>query len=239
MFTSFFHKILNLIKAKLLISFLFVFLLGGVLVYFASEKKISSECSLDLNKNKESEVDIKKIFVDLSGAVENPGLYQIDSDKRVGDLLMLGGGVSSSASAEWISKELNLSKKLSDSSKVYIPYEWEIYTPESSEILNTINNVDKNVNKSSGSDENSTAENNSSSQSDVSKDEETGTGNVEEGKTNVNTASSSDLDKLPGIGPAYAEKIISNRPYENIAEFESKSGLYKSTVEGIKDLISF
>jgi competence protein ComEA len=59
------------------------------------------------------------------------------------------------------------------------------------------------------------------------------------GKVNVNTASSSELDTLPGIGPANAEKIISNRPYKDFAEFESKSGLYKSTLENIKDLIIF
>ncbi|HNU76323.1 MAG TPA: helix-hairpin-helix domain-containing protein, partial [bacterium] len=61
----------------------------------------------------------------------------------------------------------------------------------------------------------------------------------DDGKINVNKATSSELDTLPGIGPAYAEKIISNRPYKDIAEFESKSGLYKSTIENIKELITF
>ena len=58
-------------------------------------------------------------------------------------------------------------------------------------------------------------------------------------KVNVNTATAGDLDKLPGIGPAYAGKIIENRPYAAFDEFKENSALSASLAESLKDLISF
>lgn len=55
---------------------------------------------------------------------------------------------------------------------------------------------------------------------------------------NINTASASQLDKLQGIGPVTAEKIISNRPYGAIEELVSKKILGKKVFEQIKSKIS-
>jgi len=232
-----FEKILNLVKTNLLLSFIGAFILGGVVVFIVSEKRISEECVLDLNSDKTEVVEEDtEIFVDLSGAVEKPGLYEVKNGSRVGDLLSLGGGVSKDASARWVSKNLNISKKLSDSSKIYIPFEWEVYTPESYEISETVN---ENYSESGGS---TTDNNNAEDSSDIGVSDSDGndvSSGDETGKINVNTSSVSDLDTLPGIGSANAEKIITNRPYKDYSEFESKSGLYKSTLEGIKDLITF
>jgi competence protein ComEA len=45
------------------------------------------------------------------------------------------------------------------------------------------------------------------------------------GKININTASESELDTLPGIGPVTAGKIIANRPYSQIEEVRSKGAV--------------
>ena len=55
---------------------------------------------------------------------------------------------------------------------------------------------------------------------------------------NINTASESALDKLPGVGPVTAQKIISSRPYASLDELVSKKAVGKATFEKIKDLIS-
>jgi competence protein ComEA len=55
---------------------------------------------------------------------------------------------------------------------------------------------------------------------------------------NINTASASVLDKLQGVGPVTAEKIISNRPYSAIEELVSKKVVGQKVFEGIKDKIS-
>ena len=51
--------------------------------------------------------------------------------------------------------------------------------------------------------------------------------------------SKEELDTLPGIGPAYADKIIQSRPYQSYNELKEKSGVAVATIEKIKDLISF
>jgi len=58
------------------------------------------------------------------------------------------------------------------------------------------------------------------------------------GKINVNTASSSELDTLPGIGPLTAQKIISGRPYKSVDELLSKKVVGAATFEKIKDKIT-
>jgi competence protein ComEA len=58
------------------------------------------------------------------------------------------------------------------------------------------------------------------------------------GKINVNTASESELDTLPGIGPVRAGKIIANRPYAKIEEVFSKGAVGEKTFEKIKDQIN-
>jgi len=58
------------------------------------------------------------------------------------------------------------------------------------------------------------------------------------GKININTASASELDQLPDIGPVRAEKIISGRPYTRVEELLSKKVVGESTFEKIKDKIA-
>lgn len=55
---------------------------------------------------------------------------------------------------------------------------------------------------------------------------------------NINSASSSDLDSLPGIGPATAQKIIEGRPYADINELISKKIVKNSVFDKIKEKIS-
>ena len=62
------------------------------------------------------------------------------------------------------------------------------------------------------------------------------------GKINLNSASASQLDSLPGIGPAYAGRIIdyreANGGFKTIEEIESIKGIGPKTFEKLKDLIT-
>ncbi|OQB06220.1 MAG: ComE operon protein 1 [bacterium ADurb.Bin212] len=61
-------------------------------------------------------------------------------------------------------------------------------------------------------------------------------------KINLNTASASQLDTLPGIGPAYASRIIeyrnNNGGFKDISEVQNIKGIGSKTFEKIKDLIT-
>lgn len=75
---------------------------------------------------KESIVQDKTIQVDVSGAVNNPGVYSLPEGSRVEDAVRAAGSVSLDANQEYVSKSLNLAQKISDGSKIYIPSEGEL-----------------------------------------------------------------------------------------------------------------
>lgn len=57
-------------------------------------------------------------------------------------------------------------------------------------------------------------------------------------KININTATQSELESLPGIGPVTASKIISDRPYQSVEQLLEKKILGKAVYDKIKDSLS-
>jgi competence protein ComEA len=61
-------------------------------------------------------------------------------------------------------------------------------------------------------------------------------------QVNINTATVSELDTLPGIGPAKAQAIVTYRtdhgPFTTIEEIQNVSGIGPSTYANLKDLIA-
>jgi competence protein ComEA len=62
------------------------------------------------------------------------------------------------------------------------------------------------------------------------------------GKVNINAATVEELDTLPGIGPAIAQRIIdyrtANGPFKSIEEIKNVAGIGDATFEKIKDRIT-
>lgn len=149
---------------------------------------------------KESLVESQKtISVDVSGAVQKPGVYQLKEGNRTEEAIAFAGGFSDKANKEYISKYLNMAQKLSDGSKVYVPFEGD--------------------------------------PAPVGAGQGVVAGTQVQSKVNINTASQSELEALPGIGPVTASKIISDRPYQKIEDLLDKKIVTKSTFEKIKDSI--
>jgi competence protein ComEA len=55
---------------------------------------------------------------------------------------------------------------------------------------------------------------------------------------NINFASQSELESLPGVGPVTAQKIIDNRPYQTLDELVAKKAIGTSLYEKIKNNLS-
>lgn len=143
------------------------------------------------------------IFVDISGAVVKPGVYQLKADSRLQDGLIAAGGLSAQADREWVARNLNLAVKLKDGTKVYIPDKNDSYPASQGVPL------------------------------------QGGVGNISaSGLININSASLSELDKLPGVGPVTAQKIIDNRPYSDINELLSKKIVGSKVFGQIKDKVA-
>lgn len=62
--------------------------------------------------------------------------------------------------------------------------------------------------------------------------------NAQNDHININSASSRELEGLPGVGPVTAGKIIAGRPYQNISELVERKIVGSRVFEQIKDLIS-
>lgn len=58
---------------------------------------------------------------------------------------------------------------------------------------------------------------------------------------NINTATAPELERLPGIGPSLAQKIVENRdkygPFEKVEDITRVSGIGPAKFEQIRDLI--
>ncbi|KKS59557.1 hypothetical protein A3K01_03165 [candidate division WWE3 bacterium RIFOXYD1_FULL_43_17] len=168
--------------------------------------------------------DTINIGVEITGAVTNPGVYDLAEGSRMIDAIKTAGDFTSDYDYYWVSKNVNLSQILKDEQKIFIPFEALGYS----------------VNQGSCSQEIfASLQPTSVVESSNSSPEVAGTTTQAAGKVNVNTATFDELDALPGIGATYAGKIVANRPYSGVEELKEKSQITNSVYEKIKDLITF
>lgn len=103
---------------------LFVFLSGlillGVGIIFYKSNAFSST-NVEVISGEVEGLATKNLIVEISGAVQKPGVYKMNSDARVNDLLIASGGLTLSADKAFIDKYLNKASKLTDGQKFYIP----------------------------------------------------------------------------------------------------------------------
>lgn len=127
------------------------------------------------------------------------------------------GGISQNA----VMDEINLAYRLEDGMKIHIPTKQE--KEEENKVENTTNDLDNEpLTTSSGV---------------VSKSTQSTTSV----KVNINTATQTQLETLPGIGPSTAIKIITYRKekgkFNEISDIQEVSGIGEAKFEKIKDLI--
>lgn len=228
-----FQNLYYLVSAVALLSALVTYL------YFYNREVLSFSpdvlevSSFDGDSDNENSHD--RVFVDLSGAVDRPGIYSLKPGDRLADLLALSGGVTNEVSQKWLSRNLNLSSVLKDQQKIYIPFEWEVMPEKQSfELKELVFDTPSSALKPESSALSSLEETIEPLTSETSGDI-----NLEESLVNLNEASKEKLMELPRVGEVTAKKIIDNRPYSGVEELEEKTDIYASTIEKIQDLIAF
>ena len=206
----------------------------GTYVYYENNRvSTSSAKKLMVTKNKDDENTSKTVFVDIKGAVNAPGVYELEEGKRIIDVINLAGGLSDNANTI----NLNLSKKLTDEMYVVVYTKNEIAeykknNGNTNEIICASNecvcpDTNNDACISQGGSKNS-ASNNASDGID--------------GKVSINTAGLDELMKLSGIGESKANAIISyrqeNGSFKTIEEIKNVSGIGDAVFEKIKDDIT-
>lgn len=184
----------------------------------SGEEQISFEENLnDQNNNCRDgacPVSTGKIYIDFSGAVEKPDVYEVSSGARLKDVLILGNGLSAEADRQFFARNFNLARILKDQEKIYIPSVREVQQGLFRENVFLVSQIQPRA------------------------DQQTMSTDLAKSKININTASAEELDTLPGIGPVTSQKIISNRPYSSIEELLTKKAVNKSVYEKIKNLVA-
>ena len=175
------------------------------------------------NETKEQEkVDItKKIMVYITGEVKNPGIYELEENSRIKDVIEKAGGLKETADIT----DINLATILQDEDKITIPSKEE----NKQEKQNTENIQSNKQSKTTEKSQNTTSISTNT------------TGKNQNTKVNINTATQTELETLPGIGPSIASKIVSyrkeNGKFKSIEEIKKVNGIGESKYANIKELI--
>ena len=208
---------------KYIIPGVILVVLSIVIVIFYYPKEEEKEVKITQKElPKKEEKEDKYLFVDIKGAVNNPGVYKLKEDSRVIDVINESGGLKENADTSII----NLSKKIIDEMVIIIytkediqKYKENISTKKiEEEIKKEIVSIDKN------------------NKAEISTNEEISS------KVNINTATKEELQTLSGIGESKAEAIIKYReekgPFEKIEDIKNVSGIGESAFEKIKENIT-
>lgn len=70
---------------------------------------------------------IGDVLVDISGAVNRPGVYRFEIGSRAGQAIEAALGFTDEADPDWIARDFNLASELVDGSKIYVPFEADKY----------------------------------------------------------------------------------------------------------------
>lgn len=213
---------------KMIIGILIIFislLITITTYYFNQSEVVVAETTPSLEKQEEKQ-EIK-IKVEIKGAINNPGVYELENNSRVVDLINVAGGLTENADTSLI----NLSKKITDEMVVIIYTREEIENYNNSKIKTEyvyieVPSCPDKVNEACIEDY----------QEETNNNEETNK------LININTASINELTTLSGIGESKAKLIIEYREqngnFKEINEIINVKGIGESLLEKIKDNIT-
>lgn len=212
------------LKQKIIVGILIAILAIGIGIYgFITmqdkENSIDINDILEMNNtqqieqtNTQQEKEEEKIVIHITGEVNKKGIVTLSKGARIADAIKAAGGTTKQADLD----EINLAYVLEDGQKLYIP-----------------NKKDKEKNEEK-------TYITSESGNNVVIQENTGTKGVNK-KVNINEATQSELETLPGIGPSIASRIIEyrqqNGKFNTIEELQNVKGIGDAKFANIKEYV--
>lgn len=206
-----------------------IFILVGGLVGFCiykfrdnfKVKKKDKDIVLEKNIVKKKNINTDKYQVDIKGEINYPGIYKVDSDLRVMDVIKLAGNLTENADTSVI----NLSKKITDEMVIIV------YSKDQVADFKKTKEIEKQVEEKCIQPTEDSIKNDACINcSKVS------------GKININNASLDELKNLTGIGEKKAKDIITyrekNGPFKTIEDIMKVNGIGDSNFAQIKESIT-
>ena len=176
------------------------------------------------------------VRVHVAGAVNNPGVYTLPAQGRTVDAIAAASGAAADADLD----RVNLAGTLSDGVQIYVPHRGETAAPAQ------IQPNDGTANTGQGNAANGAAQNGASQGGAQPQPARTLTasGSAQKGSTpvNINTATAEELQTLPRIGPAMAQRIIAWREahggFRSVDELDAVPGIGPSMLENLRPLVT-
>lgn len=167
------------------------------------------------------------VVVHVTGQVENPSVVTLTAGSRVADAVEKAGGLGAEADAEAV----NLARVLKDGEQIHIPARGEEPRP-----------VPDSGGKgaAAGAPDGGSAGTEVDGAANATGTSDSGAGGTG-GKIDLNTADSTMLQTLPGIGPVTAEAIITHRETQAFASVDDLllvDGIGPKTFEKLKDHVT-
>lgn len=198
-----------------------------------SEKKLSSNENIKKEETKKEDKSKEKtVYVDVKGAVNSPGVYELNSDKRVIDAINLAGGLQGEADTI----NINLSLKVKDEMYIMVYTKTEIYNYKKNNETSSITCASVEcICPDKDNDACIKKDNENTKKSKTAEDNKTKSNN----KVSLNNASKEELMTLNGIGESKANAIINyrneNGKFSNIEDIKNVSGIGEALFNKIKD----
>ena len=176
------------------------------------------------------------VRVHVAGAVNNPGVYTLPAQGRTVDAIAAASGAAADADLD----RVNLAGSLSDGVQIYVPHRGETAAPAQ------IQPNGGTANAGQGNSANGAAQNGASQGGTQPQPARTLTasGSAQKGSTpvNINTATAEELQTLPRIGPAMAQRIIAWREahggFRSVDELDAVPGIGPSMLENLRPLVT-
>ena len=232
-------------KDMIIFALILLCLILAIYNIFKEDENIDT-INTDLITNEEESVEEETkeepiaYYVDIKGAVENPGVYEVKDGTIISDVIALAGGLKENAYEEGI----NLSKKVSDEMVIYIYTDSEVKESiAKNPTTNSNKQTQENACNSSSYDITDCVTLTESVIIPGNGNNNTNTDTEETNKiVNINTATKDELVTLSGIGDAKAQEIIEYRKtngyFTSIEDILNVKGIGDAIFAKIKDFIA-